>query len=191
MKKLILSLVLIALAVIVTACASDRKSPYDDIADGDRTIDNTVVDGSDDNSIVPETSGDADAAVITLADGTSITLGGGAEDVISALGDYSDVFEAPSCVHEGYDKFYTYSGYSVTTSPDENGVDRVTELSIDSSDCSLDNGITIGSTIGELQAAYGTDCSESFGVIAYDLGKVTLTAVTDGENVTALVFTLK
>ncbi|MBE6613297.1 MAG: hypothetical protein E7632_12485, partial [Ruminococcaceae bacterium] len=106
---------------------------------------------------------------VTLDSGAVIVIGGAANDTVSKLGDHIDYMEAPSCVHEGSDKVYTYDGYTVTTSPDAAGNEYVAELALTSDVVALDNGVYIGCTLDEVKAAFGDSFEESFGVCKFTL----------------------
>lgn len=188
MKKIILLCLIAALVFSLASCVKEDAPD----SDGNNKNDNTVVSG------IGEGDGDANAdtdktavneRVVALADGRAVELGSAADKAFALLGDYDDMYEAPSCVHEGYDRFYTYDGFSVTTSAGEGG-DIVTEFLIESSACVLSNGITVGSSAEDVTAAYGEDYTESFGAMKYEFDGMTLTVVTDGTSVTSVMFSL-
>ncbi len=193
MKKTILFCLIAALAFsFAFSFASCAKDDAPDSDKNDKPDDIIISDGETDGDTNPDADADADktadsARVVTLSDGRTIEIGAAADAAIALLGEYDDMYEAPSCVHEGYDRFYTYDGFSVTTAPQENG-DIVTEFLIESSACTLANGITIGSSAEDVTAAYGEDYSESFGTMRYEYDGVTLTIVTDGTSVTSVLF---
>ena len=129
-----------------------------------------------------------DYTAVVLEDGREIKLGAKADGVIVSLGEYEEMFEAPSCVHEGTDRVYTYTGFSVTTSPDENGDNIVTEVGIESSECKLANGLTVGSDVKDVEAVYGSDCTDAFGFITYTFDGVTISIVTDNGTISTILF---
>ena len=131
---------------------------------------------------------DTKAAVytVTLDSGAVIKIGDDADPVISALGTHLDLMEAPSCVHEGTDRVYMYDGYTVTTSPRADGSQYVAEITLTSDVVALDNGVYIGCSVDELTAAFGDDYKDSFGVYTYTLEGATVSAVIDGDAVSAL-----
>jgi len=134
--------------------------------------------------------GGNEAFVCRLSDGREITLGGEADAVLASLGEYRDMLEAPSCIHDGYDRVYTYDGFSVTTSPDGNGKDTVTEFAVETSACVLDGGVTVGSTVDEMVASFGDDYTDSFGFIRYERGNTVLSFVTEDGAITSIVFSV-
>lgn len=187
MKKTILFCLIVMLVFSLASCVKEAAPDSDK-----NNNDNTVV--SDSGEQDGDTDGDADKTavngrVVALADGRSVELGAAADKALALLGDYDDMYEAPSCVHEGYDRFYTYDGFSVTTSAGE-GRDIVTEFLIESSACVLSSGITVGSLAENVTAAYGEDYTESFGTMKYEYDGMTLMIVTDGTSVTSVMFSL-
>ncbi len=128
----------------------------------------------------------AEAYLCELDNGLSVRMGAEASAAIAALGDCIDYAEAPSCVHEGFDKVYTYNGFTVSTSPDANGREYVSEFSIQSDAVAFFNGVTIGSFADDVTEAFGADFEEQFGVRKYQLQNAVLTLAFDGDTVTAI-----
>lgn len=215
MKKIII-LVLVAI-LLCGAVSCGQKEPAETentaltpaessegIADNTQSNDETEKDTAKaETTAVPEETEPENAPVETEApqmdekgyscvfdDGTIIELGGAAEAVLGALGAPLNVAEAPSCIHEGTDRIYSFNGYSVTTSPDGKGTDRVHEVALTSDAVLLENGISIGSPLDAVTAAFGTDYSEQFGVLQYEKENVKISVVLDSDScVSSLVFT--
>ena len=131
---------------------------------------------------------DADGVSIYFNNGMVIPLGAKADRVILALGDPTDQFESPSCLHPGNDVVYYYEGFSVTTQPNADGDNIVTSIELTSDEVKLANGISANSDVDETKAAFGDDFTEAFGRITYTYEKITLDIVCDGDIVTALAF---
>ena len=86
--------------------------------------------------------------------GAEIGMNAKAEDVIPALGEYTAYFEAPSCAFEDMDKTYSYPGFDVTTYT-VSGVDYISGVVLQDDTVQTPEGITIGSTLDQVRAAYG------------------------------------
>ena len=129
--------------------------------------------------------------IVAFSDGKTVTLGADPESTLPGLGEYFDMIEAPSCVHEGNDKVYSFNGFSVMTSPDVDGNEYVAQVDITLDVVSLANGITVGSAKADLVEAYGDSFTEQFGMLTYDFGNATLTANLNGDVVAGIVFTAK
>ncbi len=129
---------------------------------------------------------------VELDNGADILLGEAADDTLSALGEASSVTEAPSCVYDGMDRLYNYGAFTVTTSPDANGYERISELSFNSDAVALKNGISIGASKSLVESVFGTDYTESFGVLKFELDGAVLSIVLDEDDtVIALTFSAK
>ena len=89
--------------------------------------------------------------------GTSISVNTAIEPVIEKIGEPSSKFEAPSCAGQGTDFIYTYSGFEIDTSPAENITNAIAAIIIVSDEVETPEGITIGNTKEEVEAAYGTN----------------------------------
>ena len=169
MKKLLALLLAASIAVTLAACGGESASTGDGSKSG------------------TEASAAAEHP-ITLDNGKTITINGDADAAIAALGAHIDLMEAPSCVHDGSDKVYTYDGYTVTTSPAADGSQYVAELSLTSDVVALDSGLYIGCTLAEAKKVFGEEGTESFGVVKYELDGMTVSIIADGDTVTGITF---
>ncbi len=203
MKKTLSLLLLAALTASMLSCGND--SATSDMTDS--------VSGTPDTAVTEAAVTDGETAAVTEAqteapaqntpaidgytcvfdNGISVKLGSPAADALAALGDYSDMMEAPSCVHEGFDRVYTYAGlYTVLTSPDASGAEYIAEISLLSDLVALDvNGtyLMIGSTESDIKAAFGDPAEDAFGVQKYNIDGANLTVTVDGGVVSGFVLT--
>ncbi|MDO5416049.1 MAG: hypothetical protein Q4F29_02515 [Lachnospiraceae bacterium] len=79
-----------------------------------------------------------------------------ASEVISELGKAENYYEAQSCKHQGKEKVFTYEGFELCTYP-ASGVDYIKSIWFLGEDTQTAEGIHIGSTIDEMEEAYGDD----------------------------------
>ncbi len=178
MKKIITLLLSLSLLTSLTACGGTSDSGNDtDEAAGETTADN-VSDINDKNT--------GTTYEISLSNGLTVIIGGNAEDFVNAAGEALEYSEAPSCIHDGYDKVYIFDGYSVTTSPDANGNQYVANLTLTSDVVLFDNGLSIGSGAAELDELFGTEYEEQFGIRTYTLDAATVAVIVDGDIVTSI-----
>lgn len=202
MKLLLLSTLTLAL-LLTASCQSESNSNETDSETTTATesietnIDTTTEEIKDTTEPV-ETSAPSDAFPLNddgtydckLDNGVTIVVGSNATDTIKALtdtlGDYLDYMEAPSCVHEGSDKVYTYDGFTVSSSPAADGSEFITDITFTSDAVGLDNGIMIGSSGDDVTVAFGEDFEEQFGVRKYVSGDITLTITLSDNIVSAL-----
>ena len=203
MKKTLSLLLLAALTASMLSCGNDSTTP--DTTDSvSGTPDTAVTDATaigDETAAVTEAQTEAPAQNTPAVDGytcvfdngISIKLGSPAADALAVLGDYSDMMEAPSCVHEGFDRVYTYAGlYTVLTSPDASGAEYIAEISLLSDLVALDVSGTylmIGSAESDIKAAFGDPAEDAFGVQKYNLDGANLTVTVDSGVVSGFVMT--
>ena len=203
MKKTLSLLLLAALTASMLSCGNDSTTP--DTTDSvSGTPDTAVTEAAvigDETAAVTEAQTEAPAQNTPAVDGytcvfdngISIKLGSPAADALAVLGDYSDMMEAPSCVHEGFDRVYTYAGlYTVLTSPDASGAEYIAEISLLSDLVALDVSGTylmIGSAESDIKAAFGDPAEDAFGVQKYNLDGANLTVTVDGGVVSGFVMT--
>ena len=188
MISVILAVLMIALLVGCTSGQGTDEGTTAPETTAAQQADTTAADVDTTGDEAPDAAAD-DSLTVTFRDGTSIELGAVADDVIPALGEPVDRFEAPSCVHPGNDVIYTYNGYTVTTQPDADGKNIVASVEVTSDAVVLENGVTVNSTVADAKAAYGEDFTEAFGQITYAQGDLRLDITGDGDLVTALSFT--
>ena len=203
MKKTLSLLLLAALTASMLSCSNDSTTP--DTTDSvSGTPDTAVTEAAvigDETAAVTEAQTEAPAQNTPAVDGytcvfdngISVKLGSPAADALAVLGDYSDMMEAPSCVHEGFDRVYTYAGlYTVLTSPDASGAEYIAEISLLSDLVALDVSGTylmIGSAESDIKAAFGNPAEDAFGVQKYNLDGANLTVTVDGGVVSGFVMT--
>ena len=176
MKKIILIFALIcALSVFVgcngAASDNDKETEKADTTDAVNNADTT------ENADVEE------KFVCKLSNGKDIVIG----EALPELGDYIDYSEAPSCVHEGMDKVYTYDGFSVTTVPDAKGNNYVSEVAILSDTVTMNDGLTIGVSKDAVVKTLGEKYTEQFGVMSYAIENANISIVLD-ENSNVINF---
>ena len=204
MKKTISLLLLAALTASMLSCGNDSTaSDTTDSISGtpNTTVTDSAVTNGETAAVTEEVQTEAPAQntpavegyTCVFDNGISIKLGSPAADALAALGDYSDMMEAPSCVHEGFDRVYTYAGlYTVLTSPDASGAEYIAEISLLSDLVALDvNGtyLMIGSPESDIKAAFGDPAEDAFGVQKYAIDGANLTVTVDGGVVNGFVMT--
>ena len=82
--------------------------------------------------------------------------------LIEALGNAYNFEAAVRCAFSGMDKTYSYPGIDVYTYP-LNGNDNIDEIYITSSDYATKKGITVGSSLSDINDAYGENYNFSDG----------------------------
>ena len=96
----------------------------------------------------------------------SVAIDAEAESVLSALGEWRNYSESPSCAFVGLDKVYVYAGFRIQTYPLE-GKDYIYSVELTDDSVTTPEGITIGSGADQVKSAYGTPAEESATLLLY------------------------
>jgi hypothetical protein len=125
----------------------------------------------------------AEPAFVFTADRTEIVPGGDFASVLAALGEPSDVFEAPSCAFEGVDRIYYYPGFVINTFPDR-GKDRVLSVYFTDDSAETQEGAYLGMSYEDLISVYGEGFSNETGdMITFVKGETSLAVLVEDELV--------
>lgn len=177
MKKLLILLLALSIGVSLIACGDDGTS---DGSDTTPSISDTT------NDTEPDDTAKANTGYTVSLGNITVTVGGDADALIASLGEPLDYMEAPSCIHEGYDKVYIFDGYSISTSPAADGTQYVSELALTTDAVMLDGTLMIGSSVSDVEAKFGTDYTEDFGIRTYALDGATVSVMLDGDTVVGI-----
>lgn len=119
----------------------------------------------------PASAGDAavttditDADIALAYEGNQYAINDKAAALITALGDNYEFDQSDSCAYEGFDKYYVYTLENgeviLFTIPLLNGEDTICQIETSSPSFATTKGITIGSTLNDVIAAYGDNFVE-------------------------------
>lgn len=113
--------------------------------------------------------------------GISIPMKAEAAPIVSQLGEPLNYFESESCAFKGLDKVYTYASFELSTYPVD-GVDYVLSVRFTNDTVSTPEGISIGSSLDSLNAAYSA--SVAVGETGFTLtgGDSSLAFILDGST---------
>ena len=109
-------------------------------------------------------------------DGFYFTTPGG----LKALGEPKSYTESASCAFEGKDKTYGYGGYYITTYPNGDK-DYIYTAWFEDDSVTTAEGIYIGSTKADVEAAYGADCFDGDSALITKGNVELLIILVDGE----------
>jgi hypothetical protein len=185
MKKLKL-IIILALAVMLVGCSNSGKK--DDQSNG---TDNGSAQGSD----TADTADSKDASsqgvqkdgYMFASKDVTIPMNVDAAPIIEKLGDPIEKLEAPSCAFQGMDKIYNYGSFELDTYPND-GADYVSSVDFKDDTVSTPEGICIGSTLADVEAAYGKDYTEESGLYTYIKGDSKLTFIIKDDAVEAITY---
>lgn len=96
-----------------------------------------------------------------------IELGTDINEVIELIGEPDDYVQARSCLHDGDDKIYTYGGIVIYTYPE--GKKDIVYIVEYTGEEKTPSGIGLGSTIADIEDAYGSDYVEDAFYTTYEL----------------------
>ncbi len=120
------------------------------------------------------------AAFRILCKGVEIALSADAAPIVAALGEPEHYTEEPSCAFDGFDKTYDYGSFYLATYP-LGGNDYVYSVWFADSSIANEEGIRIGNTQKEVEAAYGAGCFDGTNVYIKVLSDSKMTIIlTDG-----------
>lgn len=132
--------------------------------------------------------GGSDVAEYVFRSGeTRLSIDQDMAEVLSALGEPKEYYEAPSCAFEGLDKTYTYSGFYLTTRPDGEK-DFVNSIVLTDDSVTTPEGLYIGSTADDVTAAYGESAGATATFIPYTKGNTALNFVLSGGKVISIEY---
>jgi len=115
--------------------------------------------------------------------GVKLEMGAAPAPVLEALGEPKSKLECPSCaIPNAMDTDYTYPGFKLTVTQPEKGAPYIANIKVSDDTYTIPGGVTIGSTPGEVFAAYGEGYEENNGFYKYTQGLSTLEfSIVDGR----------
>ncbi|MDR0883276.1 MAG: hypothetical protein LBN05_01495 [Oscillospiraceae bacterium] len=171
MKKTLAALAAVVV-LLLTLVACDPKQPENPTTNPNDT---------------PATTASGDAYTFKTAEGLAIPLGVRADAILAALGTPLKTRKEPSCAFEGEDKFYAYAGFEVSTYPDK-GTDYFYTVSLRDDSVQTPEGVRIGSTLAEMETAYGKAASAENDVYKYMKNSTTLSFALTNNVVTQITY---
>lgn len=88
--------------------------------------------------------------------GNAIGVNMDMDSIVACMGEPIQIDTAPSCYYDGDDKTYIYNDYTIYTYTYDGSVYYSQEVEYTSNSVYTDKGIHIGSTLAEVESAYGT-----------------------------------
>lgn len=118
---------------------------------------------------------------------TEIVMTANAAPVLEALGEPKSYTEEASCAFTGLDKTYFYGSYYLTTYP-MGEEDFIYSLWLVDDSLSTPEGIYIGCSKADVEAAYGTEGFNGSNAYVMTKGVSTLTIILDGDTVSSIQY---
>ena len=138
MKKIIALVLALAMALTLAACGGD-------------TTPETTAPAAQNTPATPDA-----ASWKYTVQGVDIMMHANAAPILEALGDPVNFTEEASCAFTGLDKTYNYGGFFLQTYP-LGDVDYIYSAWLMDDSSETPEGIYIGATQAEVEAAYGTE----------------------------------
>lgn len=117
--------------------------------------------------------------------GIKIRLNAEATPIVNALGEPESYTEEPSCAFEGVDKTYCYGSFYLSTYP-TSGRDYVYRLWFTDDEAATEEGIRIGSTKSQVEAAYGENGFDGVNRYVLTKGQTRLILLLEEEKVSSI-----
>ena len=117
----------------------------------------------------------------------SVAIDDEAAGILTALGEWHNYSESPSCAFNGLDKVYVYAGFRIQTYP-LNGKDYIYSVELTDDSVTTPEGITIGTDSDQVKAAYGTPTEESATLLLYKGDGVNLQFILRDGKVTNIQY---
>ena len=166
MKKLIIMILATALVLCLAACGNDPVVPTD-----------------------TQPGSSSEPSFIFTYQGTEIALHAPAEPIIAALGEPKTYTESTSCAFEGLDKSYGYGSFYLETYP-QGDKDFVYGWWFVDDMVETEEGICIGSSLADVEKAYGAEHKNGDNTFVIKRGSGVLTIILDMASVTSIQYTI-
>lgn len=200
-KKYVIAIVAAA-ALFTTGCGGEEEKVIEgsvqNIEAEDITGDETAgeggttgnADGQESNAgneAAGDQSGSAQKGYLFTANGVTVAMDAEAGPLVEQLGEPASYFEAASCAFEGLDKIYTYIGFELNTYP-MGDKDFVSTVVIRDDSVTTGEGITIGSTLEQVQQAYPGESTQEEGMVVYEKDGMKLCFILQNNEVISIEY---
>lgn len=108
-------------------------------------------------------------------------------DILEALGEPLSYFEAASCAFEGLDKMYTYDHFEIDTYPDGEK-DYIASIILLDDMITTPEGVYVGMTKSDMEAAYGTEYEVIAGTCVYTKENSHLSFVMKDDEIVSITY---
>lgn len=119
------------------------------------------------------------------ADNVQLCIHAEAGEALKALGNPLSYMEADSCAFQGTDRIYNFGGYEITTY-EKGSREYIYDIYLLDDSVTTAEGIYIGCSKADMEAAYGTNYEESTGSYTYKKDGMTLQFITENNTIIAI-----
>lgn len=178
MKKILILLLALAMIFALAACGDDTNNNNNTDT---KPTDSTEATSGGSSSVSEEYS--------FTYKGVEITLHADFAPILTALGEPVSYTESASCAFEGLDKTYYYGSLYIDTYPDGD-TDRVYDFWFADDSLTTAEGIYIGASQAEVEAAYGTAGYNGANAYIMTKGTGTLTIIMEDGVVSSIQYAI-
>ena len=122
--------------------------------------------------------------------GASVAPGMKQDDLLAALGDADNTFEAPSCAGEGTDYTFTYGSVEISTVPNADGVNEVNTIVLKDDLVSTPEGVSLFMGVTDMTNAYGEGYAANGNAYTYTRGNALLQFIVENDEITSIQYML-
>lgn len=122
--------------------------------------------------------------------GVSVAPGDDMKHLLRELGDPKSTYEAPSCLFEGNDRVYSYQGFDINMAIID-GKEICVAVFLTDESVKTPEGLTIGSSLAEMQKAFGDHDEEETGQYTWRGENSELVIVVIEDKVTSISYLMK
>lgn len=185
MKKYTFAAIVIA-ALALTACS---KTPADSAATTPAATTAAATTKQTTTAATPAETTTAEAKasgyLFQPVDHVELYIHAEAGEALKALGEPLSCLEAASCAFQGTDRIYSFGGYEITTY-EKGSKEYVYDIYLLDDSVTTAEGIYIGCSKADMEAAYGTGYEESTGSYTYKKDGMTLQFLTENDTIIAI-----
>lgn len=183
MKKILLLLLVACLLMSFAACGSsgetETNAPETEPVSNGETYATEITDKPDED----------ETGFVFHYNGTEIALHASAEPIVEALGEPKKYTESASCAFKGLDKTYFYGSFYMDTYPVD-GKDYVYGWWFADDSVATEEGIYIGSSQTDVEAAYGADTFNGTNAYIITRDGGTLTVIVEDGVVSSIQYAI-
>ena len=120
-----------------------------------------------------------EADLSMTVNGVEVTAKSSVDALLAVFDGNYETAEAVSCVYSGMERTYSGDGFSVFTYPGDDGAEHLMEAYAEQN-VQTARGVTIGSSLKDVEDAYGPDYTRTGSVVSFELPAASSQMVPEG-----------
>lgn len=187
MKKMIAMFLAICMLLCLTACQSGSADNEESTGGTAESTGSVQTGGEGSDQTPPPDEDPVTGGFVFTYNGTEISLHANAAPILDALGEPKSYTEQASCAFEGLDKTYYFGSFYMDTYP-VGDADFVYSIWFADDSVTTAEGIYIGASQAEVEAAYGADAYNGTNAYIVTEGDTELTVILEEGVVTSIQY---